>query len=183
MVVCGKNSEPEDKTAVFLGLLSEHERRFSLYVTGLVGSPQDAQDILQEGKLLMWRNFDAFEIGTNFSAWGRKILFHRILSYRRQSKKFAYTLLNEETLRLLDEEADSAEREQRWQARERALDDCVVSLKPAHREILEMRYRDEVSIEKIARQSGRTEGAVYRLLSRLRAALHECIESRIMGSV
>ena len=164
-------------------LLSEHERGFSLYVTGLVGSPQDAQDILQDGKIVMWRNFDSFKIGTNFSAWGRKILFHKILSYRRRSKQMAHLLLNEETLRMLDEEADSAEREKRWLARERALDDCVAGLKPAHRAVLQMRYRDEASIDKIAHQSGRTEGAVYRLLSRLRAALYECIEARVAGTV
>lgn len=175
---------PEDRTADFLNLLSEHERKFSMYVIGLVGSPQDAQDILQEGKLVMWRNFDAFKPGTNFVAWGRKILFHKILSYRRQSKRFAYSLLNEETLRLLDAEipASAVAREKRWADRERALEDCVAGLKNDHRKILELRYRDEASIQRISHEVGRTEGAVYRLLSRLRAALYDCIESTLTGT-
>jgi alpha-L-rhamnosidase len=50
-------------------------------VTGLIACPQDAQDILQEGKIVMWRQFHQFELGTNFAAWARKILFYQILAY------------------------------------------------------------------------------------------------------
>ncbi|MEO0415890.1 MAG: sigma-70 family RNA polymerase sigma factor, partial [Verrucomicrobiota bacterium] len=171
-----------DRTEAYLKLLAEHERALGIYVTGLVGSPQDAQDILQEGKIVMWRNFDSFEIGTNFLAWGRKILFHQILSWRRKSKRHSGAQLSEETLGILDSTAEIAAKERKWIDREAALSDCMKQLKTAHRELLDMRYRDENSIERIAHQTGKTEGAVYRLLSRLRRSLYECVESNIGGS-
>jgi RNA polymerase sigma-70 factor (ECF subfamily) len=168
---------PEDQTEAFLLLLTEHEKRLAIYVTGLVACPQDAQDILQEGKIVMWRNFKAFELGTNFPAWSRKILFHQILAYRRKSKRMPTSMLNEATLEILNEASESAIREKRWVKREAALQVCLRKMGDEHRDVVHMRYRDEASIEKIAHRIDRTEGAVYRLLSRLRQNLYECVES------
>jgi len=169
----------DERTEAFLRLLNEQERRLSLYVTGLIASPQDAQDVLQEGKIVMWRQFHQFELGTNFPAWARKILFYQILAFRRRSKKNAAGLLNESLLQKLSDESDSEKREEKWQSRERALSQCVLKLKDDHREILELRYRDESSIEGISRKTERTEGAVYRLLSRLRKNLYDCVEKEL----
>lgn len=168
-----------DRTEAFLRLLTEHERRLAIYVTGLVACPQDAQDVLQEGKIVMWRQFYQFELGTNFAAWARKILFYQILAFRRRSKRDHTEVLSERMLEVLNEEAESAIREQRWEKREKALQDCVTKLSREHREILELRYRDEASIEGISRRTERTEGAVYRLLSRLRKNLYECVEKEL----
>lgn len=168
------------QTEAFLRLLGEHERRLAIYVTGLIGCPQDAQDILQEGKVIMWRNFDSFEPGTNFPAWARKILFHQILAYRRRTKRDALRQpLNEATLVLLNDASESAIREKRWIHRERALQQCLLKLSEEHQKVVQMRYRDEASIEKIAHRVDRTEGAVYRLLSRLRRSLFECVENQL----
>jgi RNA polymerase sigma-70 factor, ECF subfamily len=168
-----------DRTEAFLRLLTEHERRLALYVTGLIACPQDAQDILQEGKVVMWRQFHQFELGTNFAAWARKILFYQILAFRRRSKRDQSEFLSDRMLEILSEESETAIKEQRWEKREAALQDCVTKLSGEHREILELRYRDEASIEGISRRTDRTEGAVYRLLSRLRKNLYQCVEKEL----
>ncbi len=168
-----------DRTEAFLRLLTEHERRLAIYVTGLVACPQDSQDVLQEGKIVMWRQFHQFELGTNFAACARKILFYQILAFRRRSKRVQTEVLSERILEVLNEESESAIREQRWEKREKALQACVTKLSGEHREILELRYRDEASIEGISRRTERTEGAVYRLLSRLRKNLYECVEKEL----
>lgn len=175
------SESPDDpeRTEAFLRLLSEHEKKLGIYVTGLVACPQDAQDILQEGKIVMWRQFHQFELGTNFAAWARKILFYQILAHRRKSKRDKAELLSEKMLESLSEEAESAIREQRWQKREAVLKQCVTKLSEEHREILLMRYRDEASIERISHRTERTEGAVYRLLSRLRKNLYQCVEKEL----
>ncbi len=169
----------EDRTEAFLRLLSENERKLGMYVTGLIACPQDAQDILQEGKIIMWRNFDKFELGTNFPAWARKVLFHQVLAHRRRSKRNPTGFLNEETLQLLNEESETAIRERRWQKREKALQSCLLKLNDEHQKVVKMRYREESSIETIAHRVDRTEGAVYRLLSRLRQSLFECVEREL----
>ncbi len=173
------SSAENDRTEAFLRLLAEHERRLAVYVTGLIGCPQDAQDILQEGKIVMWRQFPQFELGTNFAAWARKILFYQILAFRRRCKRDRSEYLSDRLLETLSEESESAMKEQRWQKREKALQNCVRKLSGEHREILELRYRDESSIEGISRRTERTEGAIYRLLSRLRKNLYQCVEKEL----
>lgn len=171
-----------ERTEAFIRLLSEHERKLGIYVTGLIACPQDALDILQEGKIVMWRQFGQFEIGTNFAAWARKILFYQILAYRRRTKRNEAETLSDKMLEILSEESESAIRENRWEKREEALVRCVTKLSEEHREILHMRYRDESSIERISHRTERTEGAVYRLLSRLRKNLYDCVEKELHGS-
>ncbi len=170
----------DERTEAFLQLLGEHERKLAVYVTGLIACPQDAQDIMQEGKIVMWRQFHQFELGTNFPAWSRKILFHQILAYRRRSKRHRSEFLSDRILEILSDESESAIKEQRWVKREKALDSCVHKLPVDHREILNLRYRDETSIEGISRKTNRTEGAIYRLLSRLRKNLFQCVEQEII---
>ena len=166
----------QELTEEFLRLLTEHDRTLAIYVTGSVQPLQDAQDILQEGKIVMWRHFGKFKSGTNFVAWGRKILLRQILAYRRKMKHRRHGQLNEDILVLLDVEMDSAIREKRWVEREQALRECLRKLKPEQRELIEQRYRDEASIEKISRQTDKTETAVYQLLYRIRKALQDCVQ-------
>ncbi|MDG1358342.1 MAG: sigma-70 family RNA polymerase sigma factor [Akkermansiaceae bacterium] len=166
----------QERTEEFLRLLTEHDRMFSIYVTGLVQPLQDAQDILQEGKIVMWRHFGKFKSGTNFLAWGRKILLRQIFAYRRKMKHRRHAQLNEDILVMLDAEMDSAIREKRWVEREQALRECLRKLPPKQRELIEQRYRDEASIEKISRQTDKTESAVYQLLYRIRKALQDCVQ-------
>ena len=166
----------QELTEEFLRLLTEHDRTLAIYVTGLVQPLQDAQDILQEGKIVMWRHFGKFKSGTNFVAWGRKILLRQILAYRRKMKHRRHGQLNEDILVLLDVEMDSAIREKRWVEREQALRECLRKLKPEQRELIEQRYRDEASFEKISRQTDKSETAVYQLLYRIRKALQDCVQ-------
>lgn len=164
------NDQP-DRGAVFLELLNEHEASVAAYVHSLVRDHAAAQDILQEARLTMWKSFDQFTIGTNFRAWARQVAFNKILTWRRRQKR-APLELSPETLEMIGVEIDRIDSENPHSA---ALRDCVKKLSRPHRQILLMRYSREAEIDEIAEKVGRSEGAVYRLLSRLRSSLHECI--------
>ena len=62
-------------------LLTQHDRALSVYVYSLVSASADADDILQQTKMILWRCFDQFESGTNFIAWARKTAFHQVLTH------------------------------------------------------------------------------------------------------
>ncbi len=170
------DSESSERTKAFIELLAKHDRALSIYVTGLVGRVQDAQDLIQEGKVVMWLNFDQFELGTNFLAWARQVLFHQVLAYRRKKKKEGFIFFSEETFAVIDSEAKSQMLERKWLEREEALEDCIQKLDDEKRALIQWRYCDEHSIGQIGRQLNKEEGAVYRALSRLRRALYECVE-------
>jgi RNA polymerase sigma-70 factor, ECF subfamily len=95
------SSDPSfDRTTQFLELLNAHDRALCLYVYGLVPKDSEAEDILQQTKMLLWKHFDEFELGTNFLAWARKTAFHQVLTHRRKRKR-DHVPLEEEALEAL----------------------------------------------------------------------------------
>ena len=166
----------EDRTQVFLELLAEHERAIRVYVIAMVASMTEAEEILQDTRLAMWKHFDSFEEGSNFRAWGRKIAYHRILALRTNksrekrrrelSEKF-YERLNEATEEVLEENREA-----------RVLQDCLGKLRSGHREIIRRRYHDEETVEEIAQAMGRTVAATYRVISRIRESLRKCVHEQ-----
>lgn len=169
-------SDTADKTTQFLELLTAHDRALGLYVHGLVPRDAAAEDILQQTKMLMWKHFDDFTIGTNFLAWARTIAFHQILTHRRQKKR-EHLPLDEEALEALGHAV--SELTQEASPRHEALRDCLSRLPTEHRQLVTLRYFDELEIDQIAAKVKRTEAAVYRALSRVRMTLMECVQSRM----
>ena len=167
--------QQQDEGEDFLRLLNEHERKITLYVMNLVRDRGDGEDILQETRLVMWRHFHKFEQGTNFLAWARKIAFHQILSYRRKHKKRAE--LSEAFLESVAVEI--SKNEQSYDRRTDALKNCVLKLSRPHRQILLMRYTRDLDVEEIGQEVGKSEGAVYRLLSRIRIMLQDCVTNEV----
>lgn len=169
--------EANDRTTEFLELLTRHERQLGAYVYGLVSRTVDAEDILQQTKMLLWKHFSEFERGTNFLAWARKTAFHQILTHRRKVKR-DHLPLSDEALESLStavgELADSHGDERHEMLRE-----CVARLPLEHRQLITLRYFEEMEIDTIAERIGRTEAAVYRALSRVRMTLMECVNKRL----
>ncbi len=163
---------PPDPAEEFVSLLARHERLLGVYVMTMVPHPQDADDILQEAKVVMWRNFAKFEPGTNFGAWARKVAFHQVLAYRKRKHRDRLDF-SEGFLRTVADEAETSA--DRLERRERLLHDCVAKLPAEHRDALHLRYHEGLSLEAMAARLDRTVGALYRLLSRVRQALHECV--------
>lgn len=168
-----------DKTTQFLELLTAHDRALGLYVHGLVPRDAAAEDILQQTKMLLWKHFDDFTPGTNFLAWARKTAFHQILTHRRQKKR-GHLPLSEEALDALGHAV--SELAQEASPRHEALRECLARLPVEHRQLVTLRYFDELEIQQIASRVSRTEAAVYRALSRVRMALMDCVQKRLEGT-
>lgn len=167
----------EDATTAFLELLTQHERSLALYVHGLVPRDEAAEDILQQTKMLLWKHFGDFEPGTNFLAWARKIAFHQILTHRRQKKR-QHLPLEEQALEALGHAvSDLASGE--GSARHDALRVCLARLPVEHRQLVTLRYFEDLEIGQIANRIRRTETAIYRALSRVRMTLLQCIQKNL----
>ena len=164
----------DDRTVLFIKLLGEHERRLAAYVMSLVPSKDDAEDILQETRIWLWRSFDQFEPGTNFGAWARQAAFYRIQQHRRKRKAEKNRLVFSETCLAQLAETFEQNAEHREDRIER-LSDCVSKLSAKHRQILALRYAEELVVGDVATRIGRTVAATYRVLSRIRLALHDCV--------
>lgn len=168
--------QPE-RVDAFVQLLAQNHRRLYLYISALVPNRSDAEDILQEASMVLWRCFDEFELGTNFTAWACRVTFNQILAWRKRQQRdrleFSEAFLSavaedlSKELEVLDE-------------RSAALGKCIDKLPHHQRELIRLRYSDGQSVETIAVRSNRTVEAVYRMLSRIRQTLFECV-NRVMG--
>ena len=73
----------------------------------------------------------------------------------------------------IDRESD------RFSARSEALEECLKKLPENQRRLVLLRYYEDHDITSIAKETDRSEAAVYKLLSRVRAALNECVTARL----
>lgn len=169
-----------EQTEAYLRLLNQHDRWLATYVYSLVSRPADAEDILQETKVTMWKHFGKFEQGTNFRAWARKIATNQILNYRRSEQRRPSSAIDEEFI-----EAVAAEIDRRANTLDRKADAlrlCLRKLPEAHRKIVVWRYYEDCGIEEIAEKSERTVEAVYRVLSRIRGVLNDCVNRQLASA-
>jgi RNA polymerase sigma-70 factor, ECF subfamily len=165
--------EPTTNPEDYLRLLAQHDRWLATYVYSLVSSTHDAEDILQEVKVVLWREFAKFESGSNFRAWARTVATHQVLNYRRAVKRTAGKTLDEAFVEAVAEEIDR--QSEGLERKTNALKQCIEKLPEKHRKMVLWRYYEDCSIGEIAVRSQRSSEAVYRLLSRIRLVLSECV--------
>ncbi len=123
--------------------------------------------------MTMWKKFAQFTPGTNFRAWARTIALHQILNYRRSEQRRPYSALDREFIEAIAAEIDRRSDQLDHQAD--VLRACLRKLPAAHRAIVVARYYEECGVDEIAAKTDRSAEAVYRLLSRIRKALSECV--------
>ena len=175
-------TEPEsttaDRTEAFVKLLGQHERKLCTYILTLVPHWADAEEILQETNVVLWREFSNFELGTNFAAWAYKIAFHQVLAFRKRKSREKLTFSDEFI------EAVAAETESMADSLEHRyalMQECMTQLPAQHRELIRLRYSQGAAIESLADRLDRTVAALYRLLSRIRRRLHECVSRKLVA--
>jgi len=171
------DSDPNNRAEQYLLLLNEHESSLAAYVHTLVNDRLDAEDILQACRVTMWKQFDRFEPGTNFLAWARKIALHQVLNHRRTARRKPRYSMDPELIETIASEIDREDH--RLDERSDALRKCIRKLPEAHRKTILLRYFEGCEISEIAERTERTESAVYRLLSRIRNALGECVSQTV----
>jgi RNA polymerase sigma-70 factor (ECF subfamily) len=161
-----------ERMDLFVQLLGQNQRRLYLYVVSMVPNRTEAEEILQETNLVLWREFGRFQPGTHFAAWACKVAFHQVLAWRKRKQRDRLQF-SEAFLEAVGEEANTAA--DLLEERSRALAGCIDRLPASHRDLIRWRYSDGLSIEEVSRQAGRTVEAVYRALSRIRQTLYDCV--------
>jgi RNA polymerase sigma-70 factor (ECF subfamily) len=165
-------SDNPERVDAFVRLLGQHQRRVFLYVLSLVPNWNDAEEIVQEANLVLWREFHQFIPGTNFLAWACKVAFHQVLAWRKRKQRDRLEF-SDAFLEAVAAEASAAA--EILEDRNEALAGCIGKLPPAQRELLRLRYTEGFEIDRVAEKAGRSVEAAYRALSRIRQTLYECV--------
>ena len=165
-----------ERIELFVKLLGTHQQQVHRYVLCLVPSAHDADDILQETNLFLWREFHKFEEGTSFTAWACAVAFHKVLAWRKQRSR--------DKLVYCDQFLEAVHRElingiDRQDERASALQKCMERLPQRQRDVLHLRYGCSQRVDEIAQLQNSTSDAIYRLLSRVRQGLLNCVNNAL----
>jgi RNA polymerase sigma-70 factor (ECF subfamily) len=166
-----------DHSESVMRLYSQHQRWLFGYLTSLLGSPNDAEDVMQEVCVVMWQQHEKFKIGTSFVSWLSVIAYHQVQKFWREKKKRRGVL----NLEMIDQlSAQMAQDFDLLEARRRALTDCVGRLHESDRELVSHCYGSRKrSAKTVAEQLGRPTNTVYKALKRIRKSLFECITRQV----
>lgn len=168
-----------ERVEEFVRLLGQHQRQIYVYVLTLVPNPADADEVIQETNLVLWREFGQFQSGTNFAAWACRVAMNQVLAWRKKRQRDRLRF-SEDFLRAVAAEADAAA--ELLEERVRLLTECVEQLPPPQRDLIRLRYTDELAIEEVAARVNRGVEAAYRALSRARQTLYDCVTRKLTGA-
>ena len=71
----------------FVQLFSAHQRGVHAYISALVPSATDADDLMQETSLALWEKFDEFDPQRDFHRWACGVAYISVLRHRRRYRK------------------------------------------------------------------------------------------------
>jgi RNA polymerase sigma-70 factor (ECF subfamily) len=135
-----------DKHALQL-LYSRHHVRIYRFALRFLNDEAAAEDIVSEVFIDVWRQAERFEGRSQVTTWLLAIARNKALSLlrRRSSEE-----LDDEVAEFIEDPSDNPEAAMLKSQRASVLQDCLTQLSPAHREIVDLVYYHEKSVEEVA---------------------------------
>ena len=128
-------------------LYNRHHVRVFRFVTRLVGNATTAEDIVSEAFIDVWRQADRFEGRATVSTWILSIAHFKVLSARRRRQ---YVQLDEKVAETVADLACNPEEAIMEMNRSTQLRGCLTKLTAEHREIVDLVYYHDKTIEEVA---------------------------------
>ena len=173
-VVPSPSSPLSDPTSLVQRLFVQHSAQIRGFLTALAPNPSLADDAFQETFITITRKAETFDANRDFLAWACGIGRLKLLEGSRRPGA-CYRLLAPEVLETLCACEPMADADDE---RLGHLKECIKSLAPRARRIVEMCYQESHKPAEIARRLDWTPEAVYVALSRARSALRQCVDRK-----
>jgi RNA polymerase sigma-70 factor (ECF subfamily) len=128
-------------------LYSRHHVRIYRFALRFLNDEAAAEDIVSEVFIDVWRQAERFEGRSQVTTWLLAIARNKALSLlrRRSSEE-----LDDEVAEFIEDPSDNPEVAMLKSQRASVLQDCLTQLSPAHREIVDLVYYHEKSVEEVA---------------------------------
>ena len=154
-------------------LFARHHVRVYRFVLRLVRNESTAEDLISEVFLDVWRQAGRFEGRATVSTWLLAIARFKALSALRRKTE---TELDEETAEAIEDTADTPDVTLEKKDKSEVLRKCLSVLSPDHREIIDLVYYHEKSVEEAAEIIGIPEATVKTRMFYARKKLAEALK-------
>lgn len=151
----------------------------SAYINSMVPDLHEAQDILQEVSVVLFRKLDTYDDERPFLNWAMGVARREVLSLRRHHAR--HPMLYSE--RISDLVAETCERmAPELELRKKALKHCLglLKLKGRSREAFSLHYHSSMKPRDVAEHLNMTAGAVRVMLCRIRETLRKCVQKQLI---
>jgi RNA polymerase sigma-70 factor (ECF subfamily) len=129
-------------------LFQRHSVRVYRFVLRLIGNPSLAEEIVSEVFLNVWQHAGSFDGKCQVTTWLLAIARHKALSALRRRPE---AQLDEDMAATLADPGEDAESVLDRKERSKIIRACLTQLSPAHREIIDLVYYHEKSVDEVAR--------------------------------
>ncbi|MCX6361092.1 MAG: sigma-70 family RNA polymerase sigma factor [Armatimonadetes bacterium] len=136
-------------------------------VHGVVGNADDAADVAQEVFLLVLRKLSSFRRGSRFATWLYRVAVNRALDRARTLSRRRWVPFAAETLNIVDP-AMGPEAAATQQSDADRVQAAMAEIAPNHRDVLVLKYFQDMSIEEISEVLGCSHDAAKVRLHRAR---------------
>src|SRR2546421_1036947 len=164
-------------TAAFEVLVSRYQPRLLAFCRHLLGSREDAEDVLQEVMAAAFNAILADDRPINVRPWLYRIARNRSLNHLRRIQAVGVDSMD---VHLSDNGASTADKVHEREEF-RVLVDDIQELPETQRTALVLREMDALSYEQIAEAMETTVSSVKSLLVRARVSLAEAAEARLLS--
>jgi RNA polymerase sigma-70 factor (ECF subfamily) len=160
-------------------LFARHHARIYRFVLRLIGSEALAEDVTSEVFLDVWRQAHRFEARSAVTTWLLAIARYKALAEMRRR----YEASDEGTVDASDP-ADDPEATFETKHRGEILRSCLTRLSPRHREIIDLVYYHEKSVQEAADILGVPGNTVKTRMFHARKKLSQLLEARgVVGAL
>lgn len=147
------------------------------FIASMVPDFHAAEDLLQDVAVVLLRKFSEYDAQRPFVAWALGITRLEVLARRRDS--VVQSIVASDSQLMESVSAAFEELAPELDQRAHALRECRKTIKGRAEEVLKLRYEGALKPADIAQRLGLEPGAVRVQLTRIRAALQECVERRL----
>jgi RNA polymerase sigma-70 factor (ECF subfamily) len=155
-------------------LYARHHVRVYRFVLRLVRNEAAAEDLISEVFLDVWRQANRFEGRSAVSTWLLSIARFKALSSLRKRSEDE---LDEEHAEAIEDESDDPEVAAQKRDKANIMRQCLTALSPEHREVIDLVYYHEKSVEEVASIIGIPEATVKTRMFYARKRLAELLKA------
>lgn len=139
----------------------------------------DVDDVVQETNLTLWKKRESFELGTSFLNWAKAVARWEVRAWCTRKKRHSWLVVNDDLTDAIAEAIEIQSYGVGASTRFDALHECLEKLRPRDRLLMSFYYQLGKSLDECAEIFHLSVKSMKSTVSRIRAALRRCIESRI----
>lgn len=170
------DSENPKNPDFFVRQLMNHRKRIYAFILTLVANTSDADDIMQDTALLMWKKYRQAEEIKDFAAWGMRVAHFKVLEFRKKQYETKLQFNSELFDSLI---GGAAAANENVDARFEALKKCLSKLDEKSRYLVQMRHQKGETIKSIAAAIKMPQHTAYKVIARLHEQLVRCVHKTL----